>query len=32
MICLMCGADTFIKVDVGLKCKNCGYIISTQRY
>jgi DNA-directed RNA polymerase subunit RPC12/RpoP len=27
MICLKCGSDTFMKVDEGLKCKNCGYII-----
>ena len=26
MICPTCGGDTFIKVDVGLKCGNCGYI------
>jgi len=29
MICLKCGGDTFIKVDVGLKCKNCGYVYNT---
>jgi len=28
MICLKCGADTFIKVDVGLKCENCGYVLA----
>lgn len=32
MICPKCGGDTFIMVsDAGLKCKNCGYVYSTER-
>jgi len=26
MICPTCGGDTFIEIDDGLKCENCGYV------
>ncbi len=28
MICLKCGGDTFIKVEDGLKCVHCGYVLA----